>query len=129
MVWLIEGDETSRLARRYGWRRVVVSQLVWERCVAVPEGVKDQREGDRLWDLFCFLEGALGFDPDADRRVVNRVNFYAGVVNDNRHEREDGDDDGRDWPTTKLSLVVRTAVAGDGSACLVVTFRGERRPR
>lgn len=129
MVWLIDGSyEKDRLSRRYGWRRVVVSQLVWERCVAVPEGVRGQREGDRFWDLTCFIQGALQSTPDVHDRPVNRIDFYADVVNDNRHEHED-DDDGRDWPTTKLPLVARAGVADDGSSCLEVTFRGEREPR
>lgn len=127
MVWLIDGSyEKDRLSQRYGWRRIVVSQLVWERCVAVPEGVRGQREGDRFWDLTCFIQGALLSGPALDDRPVSRVDFYAGVVNDNRHEYED---DGRDWPTSMVPLVARAGVDDDGSSCLVVTFPGETLPR
>lgn len=123
MVWLIDGYGMKRWLRGRGWRRVVLSQRVWERCVVVPEGVKGQSEDIRLWDLLVFLGDGLGPDPAMPRRYGNRVGFTAGVVNDNRDECDDAD--GRDWPTTRLSLVARAGVADDGSPCLIVTLRGE----
>jgi hypothetical protein len=122
MVWLIDGYGMKRWLSNRGWRRVVLSQRVWERCVAVPEGVRGQSVDIRLWDLLTFLGDGIGSNPATPRRYGNRVDFYAGVVNDNRDEC---DDDSRDWPTTKQSLVARAGVADDGSPCLIVTLRGE----
>ena len=123
MVWLIDGYGMKRWLSHRGWRRVVLSQRVWERCVVVPEGVRGQSEDIRLWDLLVFLGEGIGPAPAMPRRYGNRVGFTAAVVNDNRDECDDAD--GRDWPTMKLSLVARAGVADDGSPCLIVTLREE----
>ena len=122
MVWLIDGYGMSRWVSSRGWRRVVLSQRVWERCVVVPEGVRGQTEGIRLWDLLAFLGDAVGSNPATPCRYGNRVGFFAGVVNDNRDECDDGS---RDFPTTKLSLEARAGLADDGSPCLIVTLPEE----
>ena len=123
MVWLIESYGMIRV-RRQGWRHVALSQRVWERCVVVPEGVLQQNEDIRLWDLLCFLKNAVWYDQGTPRGSANRIGFLAGVVNDNR----DWGDDEQDWLPTRVDLEARAGLAADGTSCLFVTLKGEPRP-
>ena len=44
--------DVSAVAREAGIRYpVALTQAVWERCVAVPPGVRCQDEAGRLWDV------------------------------------------------------------------------------
>lgn len=123
MVWLIEGYAVSRLARTSGWRRVALSQAVWERFVVVSEGARAQSEELRIWDLLAFLRGGLGSEPAAPRRDANCVDFLASVECDNPDCDHDTHDCG--WPTTPVLLSARAGMDEDGSPSLIVSLPHE----
>lgn len=118
MVWLLDGYAMSRMQETLGWRRVVLSQAVWERFVAMPDKVRDQSEDLRIWDLLIFVR--CGIDLAGNGRNLNHVGFLASVVND---DRDSCDDMGAsDWPPTDFYLAASAGIDEAGSPCLVVTL-------
>jgi hypothetical protein len=123
MVWLLDLEWSMQLIReQIGCPRVALSQNVWEQFIAIPDGVRGQCEGCRMWDLLCFLHAAIRF-PRHPRQIANHVRFRASVVNDNREFGEEMKDE--DYRPTDFWLVAHAAVDGAGSPCLVVTLPHE----
>jgi hypothetical protein len=103
---------------------VAVSQAVWERCVALPEGVTGQTEDLRLWDLLVFLGcGMMRPELTTSRRAPSRFEYPASVVNDNRDECDPALE--QDWPNPNLWLAATAILDDHGSPCLVVTLPEE----
>jgi hypothetical protein len=124
MVWLLDGFGVDLWVRRHGWRRVAVSEAVWERCVAIPEGVTGQTEDLRLWDFLVFLGcGLMRPELTASRSALGRFEYLASVVNDNRDECDPALE--QDWPDPNLWLAVAAILDDHGSPCLVVTLPEE----
>jgi hypothetical protein len=72
--------DASSVAKEAGFRfPVALTVAVWERCVAVPEGVECQDEAGRLWDVLHMLRCAIKQSSSGDR-----VDFALHVRNDNR---------------------------------------------
>jgi hypothetical protein len=122
MVWLLDGYAMWRIQQTLGWRRVVLSQAVWERFVAIPDGVRSQCEDLRIWDLLIFLRCGVG-DLAGPGRILNHVGFLASVVNDTRDSCDDLD--AADWPPTDFQLMASAGLDEEGSPCLVVTLPQE----
>lgn len=123
MVWLLDLEWSTQHARKiFNCPRVVLSQQVWEQFVAVPNGVRGQCEGCRIWDLLCFL-GAANLFPRDPRKIANQVRFPASVVNDNRDSGEEMKDG--DYLPTNFWLVAHASIDEVGSPCLVVTLPHE----
>ena len=122
MVWLLDGYAMKRFQQSLGWRRVVLSQAVWERFIALPDGVRSQSEALRIWDLLIFLRYGID-DLTKPGRILNRVGFIASVVNDNRDSCDDMD--ASVWPPTDFLLLAFARVDEEGSPCLVVTLPHE----
>ena len=119
---LLEGYALSRI-QMFGWRRVVLSKAVWDKCIRVPEGVVGQSENLRIWDLLCFLRQAMPLHH-AGLRHDDRVGFLASVVNDNR---DFGEAEGL-WLPTAVELVVLSGVDDDEAPCLIVMLAHENCP-
>ena len=126
MVWLPDGYAMSRLQQTFGWRRVLVSQEVWDHFIRVPRGVGGQSEELRIWDLLIFLRAGIE-DVLMTRESLNRVGFVASVVNDDRDFCVDKD--AYRWTRTNFELAARTGFDETGSPFLAVTFRHEHRLR
>jgi hypothetical protein len=122
MVWLLDTYATRRMQKTLGWRRVVLSQEIWEQFVAIPHGIKGQSEDLRIWDLLVFLSAGLGDLANPDR-VVSCVGFLASVVNDNRDSGDEMDD--ADYLPTDFQLTACAGVDEAGFPCLVVTLHEE----
>jgi hypothetical protein len=72
--------DVSQTAREAGIRYpAALTHAVWERCVAVPDGVRCQDEAGRLWDVVYLLRVTIG---QSDGGPV--VRFGVHVRNDNR---------------------------------------------
>jgi hypothetical protein len=123
MVWLLDGYALERMVQRYGWRRVVLSQAVWDRCVRVPEGVVGQNESLRIWDLLCFLREVMHPWLAVPRLADHRVGFLTSVVNDNR---DFGEDEGL-WLPTEVELVAMPSIDDYEAPSLVVMLAHENR--
>src|SRR5512144_2788596 len=71
--------DVSELAKEAGFRfPVAVTAGVWAECVAVPDGVTDQDEKGRLWDVLNVLRFAIA----KQKKDVERVDFAVHVRND-----------------------------------------------
>lgn len=119
MAEMIELDESvvHPLLRVPGWE-VAVSRAVWERCVAVPDGVEGQSETLRLWDLLVFLWAAFRDYLASGRDSFAGFVFRASVVNDNRDWAEDAGE--LDWPDPNVRLVAVACINTAGRPCLLV---------
>src|SRR3989442_5065535 len=103
MVWLLDnGFAMWRIQQTLGCCRVVLSQQVWQRFVAIPHGIRGQSEELRIWDLLIFLRVGFSHLANPDR-IVHRVGFLASVVNDNPDSGDDMDD--ADYLPTDFQLV------------------------
>ena len=73
--------DVSELAKEAGFRfPVAVTAGVWAECVAVPEGLTDQDEIGRLWDILVMLRYAITrYKGDTER-----LDFALHVRNDER---------------------------------------------
>jgi len=79
--------DVSKTAKEAGFRfRVYLTRAVFDKYVAVPEGVKGQDEAGRLWDILWMLRSAIRRMPDG----VSRVPFVVLVRNDNRRAKPVG---------------------------------------
>jgi len=58
---------------------------VWQKYVAVPEGVEGQDEQGRLWDIVWMLRHAILTN---EQRETSRIDFTLMVRNDNRRPEE-----------------------------------------
>ena len=102
--------DVTPTAKEAGFRYpVALTAAVWSKFVCVPEGVEDQDETGRLWDILCMLRFAI-------RRAHNgsELLFSLHVRNDNR-------------PSTP-PLIRLKAVCGpddDGQPCLTVMLPSE----
>ena len=76
--------EITETAKEAGIRfRVFLNRTVFDRCVAVPEGVAGQDEQGRLWDVLWMLKNAiLRAAPGVDE-----VAYVVLVRNDNTRAR------------------------------------------
>ena len=124
MVWLVDGYAMKRWVQSHGWRRVGLSQAVWEWCVVVPEGIEGQSEDLRIWDLLCFLHGAIRRGSILDRFNLDHADFVTSVLNDNRDW-----DDSCEWIPTEVELVAMRGADEYGAPCIVVTLPDENCPR
>ena len=97
---------------------VAISRPVWDRCVAVPEGVGSQSEEIRLWDLLIFLWADFRDYTANCRGSMSAFLFRASVVNDNREEVEEAGE--RDWPDTTVRLIAVAGINKVGRPCLFV---------
>lgn len=124
MVELIDvPDDVWQPAFRVpGWR-VAVSRRVWDRCVALPEGVQGQTEAIRLWDLLVFLWTGIREAPVTDGELVAGFGFAASVVNDNRDEHPQAN--GHRWPDPNIRLAAFATIGRGGSPYLVVVSSEE----
>ena len=73
--------DVSKLAKEAGFRfPVAVTAGVWAECVAVPEGLTDQDQTGRLWDILMMLRYAITrYKGDTER-----LDFALHVGNDDR---------------------------------------------
>lgn len=72
--------DVSPMAREAGFRYpVALTQAVWQRCVAVPEGVTCQDQAGRLWDVLWMLRLAI-----ARSKEGSEIAFVVHVRNDDR---------------------------------------------
>jgi hypothetical protein len=70
--------DVTPVAREAGIRfPVALTRAVWQRCVAVPDGVEGQDEAGRLWDVLFLLRCA------ARRATGSLIEFGAHVRGDN----------------------------------------------
>ena len=68
--------DVSEAAREAGFKfPVAVTQGVWARCVEVPEGLVDQDESGRLWDVLWMLRHGIVSSKDGDTDRI-RVQLY-----------------------------------------------------
>jgi hypothetical protein len=118
MTEMIELKENVRhpFFRVRGWA-VAISRPVWNRCVAVPEGVEGQSEEIRLWDLLVFLWANFQ-DYAAGGGPISGFLFPASVVNDNRDWVESADS--QDWPDATVRLLAIAGINRVGRPCLYV---------
>jgi hypothetical protein len=66
--------DVSEAAREAGFKfPVAVTQGVWARCVEVPEGLVDQDESGRLWDVLWMLRHGIVRSNAAD--ASDRIQF------------------------------------------------------
>lgn len=124
MVWLLD-QFLTRGVRSFGWQRVALSQVVWDRCVRVPEGVVCPNQDLRLGDVIAYLVGALFDAPRHDDTGEFFFVYRAEVVND---ERDHWDGTDRDWPSSAVWMVAQTGYDDEGSRCLIVTALDEAVP-
>jgi hypothetical protein len=83
---------------------VALTRAVWDRYVAVPDGVEGQDEVGRLWDVLFMLYVASGKDGDRSELL-----YRLHVRNDNREG---------DPPVVELKAVC--GPDDDGSPCVTV---------
>ena len=73
--------DVSQLAQEAGFRcPTALTQAVWEQHVRVPEGVSDQDETGRLWDILWMLRCAIVRLQQLHRGPV--ISFTLLVKND-----------------------------------------------
>ena len=71
--------DVTELAKEAGFRfPVAVTAGVWAECVEVPDGVTDQDEKGRLWDVLNMLR----FEIAKQKKDCERVDFAVHVRND-----------------------------------------------
>jgi hypothetical protein len=101
-----------------GWQ-VSVSKGVWNRCIAVPKGVKGQTEEGRLHDLLANIRFHLSAlaAPRQDR-LSSCLGLCVNVVNDNR--RDSKRQDGITCPGEEVPIACLASFGEDGSPRLVV---------
>src|SRR5262245_4281918 len=59
--------DATATAKEAGLRwPTAVTRAVWDRDVAVPDGVTCQDEAGRLWDVLALLRFAIACSPDTD---------------------------------------------------------------
>ncbi len=80
---LVDVTETAKEAgMKYS---TALTAAVWQKYVAVPEGVEAQDEPGRLWDILWMLRCAIMRDQRTDS---SRVDFQLLVRNDNHRPEE-----------------------------------------
>jgi hypothetical protein len=119
----VKEDAMKQTADVLGWQ-VSVSQLVWDRCVAVPRWVEGQSEQGRVRDLLAQLRFNLPIlaAPRQNHQSVG-LRFPVTVVNDNRGhgKRLDGiASAGEEVPIEALA-----SFGKDGSPLLMVLAQSE----
>lgn len=79
--------DVSKTAREAGFRfPVYLTRSVFDKFVAVPEGVAGQDEAGRLWDILWMLRSAIRRMPEG----ISRVPFIVLVRNDNQRAKPVG---------------------------------------
>jgi hypothetical protein len=80
---LVDVTETAKEAgMKY---HTALTAAVWQKYVAVPEGVEAQDEQGRLWDILWMLRCAIMRNQPTEN---TRVDFRLLVRNDNRRPQE-----------------------------------------
>lgn len=97
------------LARELGFKHpVALTAAAWAECVQVPEGVGDQDERGRLWDVLWLMHLAARKAPPGTREV----RFDVRVQGRGR------------WPV-RVSLRAVCGPDDDGSPCVTVMLASE----
>lgn len=103
--------DVTGTAKQTGFRiPVAVTAAVWAEYVAVPQGVEDQDERGRLWDVLWMLYVAIRSNRDSGANLHYRLH----VRNDNRAGEP---------PLVELKAVC--GPADDGSPCVTVMLPDE----
>lgn len=97
------------LARELGFKRpVALTAAAWKACVRVPDGVTDQDERGRLWDVLWLMHLAARKVPPGTRMVQFEVRVKNRCL----------------W-TERVHLRAACGPGDDGSPCVTVMLLSE----
>lgn len=97
------------LARELGFKHpVALTAAAWEACVRVPDGVTDQDERGRLWDVLWLMHLAARKAPPGTRKVQFEVRVKNRCL----------------W-TERVYLRAACGPDDDGSPCVTVMLLSE----